>query len=283
MKKYFYLSVITLLISNLGFSQELIQNGDFSLPNDGKSYAKIDSIPNWCTDATTGSENGREFDGDNAVAWAWDEGASIYQVVGLVPSTRTKYAISLDATCYYSWWSDYTTDLYVIFSAFAGTDTTNRAVIDTVKFTVSCLSADWGKYSTKSDTYVLAAGNAHAGEHLAIEIKMFKSTDFGYGSSYTYLHYDNVSVIASDATGITEKQNNSLKLFPVPVFNTLNLTCDKTIENVVFYNITGEKVKRVTCGNKRESVDVSDLPMGVYAVSVKTSDGLVITKRVVKK
>jgi hypothetical protein len=283
MKKFLPFFVLAIIICNSGFSQELIQNGDFSLPSDGKKYSKVDSIPNWYTDATTADENGREFDNGNAVAWAWDEGASIYQVVGDVPSEETTYTVSLDATCTYSWWSDYVTDLYIIFSSFTGTDTTNRTVIDTVKFTVSCQGDDWGTYANLSDNYVLEAGNTHAGEHLVIEIKMFNSADFGYGSSYTYLHYDNVSVIATGESGINEMQSVGLKVFPVPVANTINLSCDIQIESVRFLTVTGVEAKNIVCENKNAVVDITDLSQGVYIVIVKTCNDLFITKKVVKE
>jgi hypothetical protein len=87
MKKRLLLIVSAWIIGTMGFGQELIQNGDFELPDDGRKYNLVDSIPNWFTDDTA-ANNGRDFLEENAIGWHWDGGKSIYQVVGTVPATE---------------------------------------------------------------------------------------------------------------------------------------------------------------------------------------------------
>jgi hypothetical protein len=283
MKKHVFLVMVALSLSYFSFGQELIKNGDFSLPDNGKEYQRIDSIPNWCTDAVTGEENGRAINDDGAVvAWAWDEGASIYQVVGDVPSIQTTYTISFDVASFYSWWSDYVTDLYVIFSAFTGNDTTTRVTIDTVKFTASCLQADWFIFNNKTGTFVLEAGNAHAGEHLAIEIKMYNSLLFGYDHSYTYLWYDNVSVIAESVSGIPEKQNSALKVYPVPASDVIHVSNDGLIETITLVDVAGKEVVRETVNRKEVSLNIDHLDSGVYFMNILTNDKTITRKVIIE-
>jgi hypothetical protein len=282
MKKHLFFLMIAVSFSYFGFGQELIQNGDFSLPDNSTEYQRIDSIPYWCTDALTAEENGRAIHEGNAVCWAWDEGASIYQAVGEVPSVQTSYTVSFDVSCFYTWWSDYVTDLYVIFSAFTGTDTTSRVTIDTVKFTLDCKQADWFQFTNKTDVYVLEADNAHAGEHLAIEIKMYNSLEFGYGSSYTYLWYDNVSVIQESVSGYTETQNTGLKMYPVPASDMIYISNNGRIETIALVDVTGKEVIRETVNREEAALDIRSVDSGVYFMRVCMKDKTVTHKVIVE-
>ncbi|OFX36522.1 MAG: hypothetical protein A2W97_11985 [Bacteroidetes bacterium GWE2_40_63] len=279
MKKLLFSLTCVVAFSYFSVGQELIQNGNFSLPDNGTKYLKIDSIPNWCTDATTADENGREFVENNGVAWIWDESKSIYQVIGTVPSTETSYAIGFDITCTYTWWADYITDYYIIFSTFTGTDTTNRAVLDSVKFTYNCASANWSVFAHQTGTYVIQTGNAHAGENLVAEIKIFNSADFGYGSSYTYLQLDNVSIIKS-GTGVAENQFSDLKVFPVPAKNVMTVSNNQFIEKVTLFDITGKEIKKEWINKSEANLNIETIPSGVYFLNI-LSNGQSVTRKVV--
>jgi hypothetical protein len=274
MKKHLFFLMIAVSLSYFSFGQELIQNGDFSLPDNATEYQRIDSIPNWCTDALTADENGRAIHEGNAVCWAWDEGASVYQVVGEVPSVQTNYTISFDVSCFYTWWGDYVTDLYVIFSTFTGTDTTSRVTIDTVKFTYDCKQADWFQFANKSNVYVLEAGNAHAGENLAIEIKMY--------NSYTYLWYDNVSVIQESVSGIPEKQSAALKVYPVPATDVIHISNEALIEAITLFDVAGKEVLRETVNRKDATLNINHIDRGVYFMNVRLKDKTITQKVVVE-
>jgi len=279
MRKQFILSTGVLLTSVLTFGQELIQNGDFSLPNDGKNYERIDSIPGWLTDDVTKENDGRTFVTDNAVAWHWDGAGSIYQVIGTVPSTSTRYDVSFDVTCWYSYWSgNYISDLYAIFSTFNGTDTSLRVPLDTITFTVSCIAKDYMKWSTKTGQYVLTAGNAHAGEHLVFEIEIYDSRDFGYGESATYFYYDNVSVFKSDATAVSSLNDDLLKIVFTP--GMLRITGKNTITSTVIYDITGRRILKIDPNSSEINLNVSNLNHGVYIICSEMN-GRIFSKKMV--
>jgi len=282
MKKHVFFLMIAVSLSYFSYGQELIQNGDFSLPDNSTKYERIDSIPYWCTDALTAEENGRTFTEENAVCWAWDEGASVYQVVGEVPSVHTTYTINFDVSCFYTWWSDYVTDLYVIFSSFTGTDTTERVTIDTVKFTHDCKQDNWFQFSNLTDAYVIEAGNAHAGEHLAIEIKMYNSLLFGFDHSYTYLWYDNISVIQESVSGIPEKQNATLNVYPVPATDVIHISNDEMIENITLFDIAGKEVLRENVNKKDFSLNFKHIESGVYFMNLRLKDKTLTHKVIVE-
>lgn len=177
-------------------STELIANGDFALPNNTTEYSPISEIPEWLTDDAE-DNSGRGFDDGDAMGWQWDGTSGIYQLVGTVPSTATQYDVSFDVACSYSYWAgaDFNIDVYVIFSAYSGTDPTTRVPIDSITFISA--TDPYMAWVHKTGEYVLPAGNTHAGKNLVIELEIFNSVEWGYDESWTYLNYDNVSVLQS--------------------------------------------------------------------------------------
>ncbi len=266
MKKLLLFIVCAWITGTMSFGQELIQNGDFALPDDGKTYGDMDSIPGWHRDDTAGVA-GREVLEDNGVAWQWDGTSSIYQVAGTVPSVETQYDISLDATCFYSYWSgDYITDAYVILSAFAGEDTLARVPIDTFTFQVSCIGDEYLQWVTKTGVIELDADNEHAGENLVVEIDIFNSRDFGYDESWTYLYFDNVSVVMSQASSVKDLNSRDIKLVTTP--GMIRILGDKDIESAVIYDISGKRVMETRPNTSHVTMNVGHLNRGIYIVSV---------------
>src|SRR4030042_1938389 len=268
MKKQLLLLAGACFIGTMAFGQELIQNGDFELPDDGKKYSRIDSIPGWLTDDAGADANGREFVATNGVGWHWDGAGGIYQLIGTIPATTTRYDFSFDATCYYSYWSgDYVTDVYVIFSAFAGEDPSLRVSLDTVKYTVSCIGTDYNKWVTKTAVYEVQAGNEHAGENLVFEIEIYDSKEFGYDESWTYLHYDNVSVYKIDATSVNRIKEDRINVVSAP--GMIRIAGENTIESATIYDLTGRRVMEVNPNSDDVILRTGHLNHGIYIVSVK--------------
>lgn len=178
-------------------STNLIANGGFELPLDAAEYSPVSLIPEWLIDDNSSDNSGRAFEGTNAIAWQWDGTSGIYQVVGTVPSTATQYDVSFDVACSYSYWAgpDFNIDVYFIFSAFSGTDPTTRVPIDTLTFVAA--TDPYMTWARKTGEWVLPAGSAHAGKNMVVELEIFNSVEWGYDESWTYLNYDNVSVLQS--------------------------------------------------------------------------------------
>jgi len=279
MKKHLLFLVSAWIIGTMGFGQELIENGDFELPDNDVAFQRIDSIPGWLTDDTAGGVTGREDLEGNAVGWQWDGTGSIYQVVGIVPSVETQYDISFDATCFYSYWSgDYVTDVYAILSAFPGEDTLARVPIDTITFTVSCIGGDWNQWVNKTGVFELEAGNVHAGENLVFEIDMFNSRDFGYDESWTYLYYDDVSVYLTQATAVKDLKNNNIKV--ISTHEMIRISGEKPIESAMIFDITGKRIMEVRPNSSQITLNVGHLKRGIYLITL-FSNGERLTRKVV--
>ena len=74
--------------------------------------------------------------------------------------------------------------------------------------------------------------------------------------------------------------NNSLKIFPNPVTDELNIRIPnmETINNVIIYNLMGQKIIE----KNTQTISVSELSTGVYTISVETSEGI-FHKKFIKK
>lgn len=245
---YFWLDNCSVKESTVAVADDnLVKNGDFSLPNDSVEHKNLNNIPNWKTDTQSEDYNGRSNVNTGprtgeAVAWLWDETPGVYQVIDTVPSTATKYAVNFELSCFYSWWSDYKSDFFVIFSSFSGNDATTRVPIDTIKYVYDCKSSDWYHFSAMEGSITIAPGNPHAGEKLVVEFVPYNSTGFGYGSSYTYFWLDNVVVKSSPAiiNGIERKPVSNIQ---IKAFNhTITIDGAHQIDNVSLYNLMGQKI-----------------------------------------
>lgn len=79
--------------------------------------------------------------------------------------------------------------------------------------------------------------------------------------------------------------NELFNVYPNPASSTINIeSYDKTINNfsVSINNIFGTKFKQVICYNHFITMDISDLPQGVYTLSIKYKDITSIEKLVIQ-
>ena len=254
--------------------QNLLQNGDFSLPADSVEHKNLNNIPNWKTDTQSEDFNGRSNVNTGpkkkeAVAWLWDETPGIYQVIGNVPSVATKYDVSFDLSCFYSWWSDYKSDFFVIFSSYTGDDATKRVPLDSIKINFDCAGSKWFNFINEKGSWTLASGSKHAGEHLVVEFKPFNSKDFGYGSSYTYFWLDNAVVKSSIVTEVAEsKVTNNIKI--IAFDHQIRIVGANEIKSVSVFDLMGRKILSIKPNSS--VIQVSQLS-GFYIVVVDSDAG----------
>jgi pectate lyase len=95
--------------------------------------------------------------------------------------------------------------------------------------------------------------------------------------STTNLYYMKV---AYDTAGVHNVKDVQVKLYPNPVFNTLQLTSMLNVEKVEIYTILGVKV--LTVKGTTESIDMGHLSRGSYVVKMFTNKGT-LDKIIIKK
>jgi hypothetical protein len=92
----------------------------------------------------------------------------------------------------------------------------------------------------------------------------------------------------------TEKSTSSIKepltditltIYPNPVKDQINIETGNTyIENISLFNIAGQEVKRFTIQSEDNviSLDINELPQGVYILVIKT-ENIMLTQKVIKQ
>ena len=76
--------------------------------------------------------------------------------------------------------------------------------------------------------------------------------------------------------------DNTIKLYPNPAENTLNIESQEIIKEIEFYDALGKKVKTITLNKKEATIDISSLSKGNYILNLITDKGTIKKKLVVK-
>ena len=109
------------------------------------------------------------------------------------------------------------------------------------------------------------------------------------GGFRNYFNYASSGLVGIRGNAILSNQNfeifnkNDISLFPNPVDNVLNfLTSDSiSVSQIIIYDLMGKQINN--CINiTNNSIDINNLPRGIYLVKIITSNNDVITKKIMK-
>lgn len=92
------------------------------------------------------------------------------------------------------------------------------------------------------------------------------------------------SGISNTVNGISAinsySDNNSVRIYPNPAHNTLNIEADN-LKEVTLYSAIGTMIQKTTCTGKTSSMNVSGLSRGIYFVKITDYEGNITTRKVV--
>lgn len=97
---------------------------------------------------------------------------------------------------------------------------------------------------------------------------------FGYG-----LFFDAKNGVT---IGVEENNFDTLKIFPNPAKDILNLASNQPVDSVSIYSLLGQKVMETTLEDAQATLNISDLNPGVYMLNV-TIDGQVANYKIIKQ
>jgi flagellar hook assembly protein FlgD len=87
----------------------------------------------------------------------------------------------------------------------------------------------------------------------------------------------------STATSVTPLSNNRvITLYPNPATDQVKIQSNERVENISIYNTQGALVKRGKETKQANSIDLSDLPNGMYIAKIKTVQSVVTKKLIIK-
>lgn len=121
-----------------------------------------------------------------------------------------------------------------------------------------------------------------AGSQTRNDIAQFILTsNLGMGGAPVYV--DNIYLYrAATALGTTNFETSSVKMYPNPVNNILNIEANSAIQKVTVYNLLGQEVMTASPKTNATTLQTSSLQKGVYMVTTEI-DGKISTSKVVKE
>jgi len=87
----------------------------------------------------------------------------------------------------------------------------------------------------------------------------------------------------TSSTGIPEEPESIVKVYPNPFNQVINIEHADKVNRIIIYNIIGNVVMDKIVPSSPKHVIETNLPLGVYVVTLITNDGQRITKRMVKR
>lgn len=267
MKKITFL--FTLLITSIGFGQNLIVNGGFEdgvlSPWDTFSYSSA---------VVTGHETMTPRTG-SYFATRGLYSAALIQEFTVTPGTT--YTVDF----YYGYNSTGTYANPGMFKIRNRTGDTNGAFMDLTPVVpdnganagnVQNYGATWQAphhtWKQGSFTFVAAAG-------------MTKARFQWWNDSNAMAYLDDVS-ITEESLSLEDLEKFKFKIYPNPVKDVLNLSTSGTIENIEIYNVVGQLVDKRELNTTNAHINISNLNSGIYFVKAKI-DNNEGTYRIIKE
>lgn len=93
------------------------------------------------------------------------------------------------------------------------------------------------------------------------------------------LSFDNFEIRQSGNLGIGDFEKQAVTLYPNPATDVINIQAQADIDSVKVYNSLGQQVLTANT----ETINVSNLPGGIYIVEVQFADKTVTTQKIIKK
>lgn len=94
---------------------------------------------------------------------------------------------------------------------------------------------------------------------------------------------DDIILSYQNSDDINEQEQNNVSIYPNPVTKLINikLTDHSRVERLILYTISGQKAKETLATSNDISLQVEDLPSGVYMLQINMNNGNTSTKKIV--
>ncbi len=107
--------------------------------------------------------------------------------------------------------------------------------------------------------------------------------DFLARTVETINYFDNISFSNGVISSLgSNKSDNSVRCYPNPMNNTLNVSSSTEINQVIVRNMLGQTIKTINVNQLEKSIDLSTVSTGNYFVTVKLANGQLSTQKFVK-
>jgi hypothetical protein len=247
---------LTLLISSIGFSQNLVVNGDF------QTGAIGDPVESWggyknriAVDDITTSNVGQIENGDGSLFYLID-----------VTSGET-----YDVSFKYRWLSSGGASNAVLIARVKDELGAGKPNLD---FTDN---SNGFTFSTNLDEWFDASFSVTIPDGVTkIRLLFFKA------NGNKPVNLDDVSFTKSSTASLENLQQFNFSAYPNPVNNSLNISASENVEKVEIFNLLGQKVINVLPNSSKTQIDVTTLNSGIYMLRA-TINGKKGTSKFIKQ
>jgi len=101
-------------------------------------------------------------------------------------------------------------------------------------------------------------------------------------SNLGVVYFDNVYIYKGTALSTEKFSTSSVKMYPNPVKNSLNIEANASINKVSIYNVLGQEVMSSTPNSNSTTLQTGSLQKGVYMVRTDI-DGSITTSKMIKE
>jgi|TARA_B110000908_G_C10070504_1_gene364860 hypothetical protein len=250
---------ITLLISAVGISQNLIQDGTFDTQT-----GVINSTSSPWAGFTAQVLPSTHADDPNT-ANANNGEASIYQVVTVVPGETYKFLFD------YKWIG---TGNYVMTVRVKDDLAAGRPNLDLIGGT----SSNGFTLGTTPNTWVRGATFSLLAPAGVTQVRLL----FYKTGNNRPVRLDNISMVKDATASVEDFAKFNFSHYPNPTTNELNISASKNIEKIEIFNLIGQKVISSLPNINKTKVNVSSLNTGIYIMKA-TIDGVTDSFKFIKE
>lgn len=275
MKKITFM--IALLTVSLGFSQNLIVNGDFETGSLTAGWST-----SYGTDVVTaadvegaGTTHGGTYAGR---AKNWGDGAtSFLQAFDVNPGDT--YTVNFWFT-----FNSFIPSTNAVIRNFTGDVAANPNLV------LTPIVPDNGRNAANEVNYGCSIANQDP-SYAWKEAKFTFTVPEGitkvrfqyYNGNVGYFKYiDDLTVVKNSTASVEDLKKFNFSAYPNPASNNLTISASKNIENVEIFNLIGQKVMGLTPNTNNKRIDVSSLNTGVYVLKA-TIEGIKGSYKFVKQ
>lgn len=108
---------------------------------------------------------------------------------------------------------------------------------------------------------------------------IYEEGEFDACTNAYYGQVEDYTLNIQESLNVGHFTKNNLKIYPNPTSDILNIQTDLAIESISVYNQLGQLVKN----QKQQSIDLTNVPNGLYILQIKLEDGQTATQKIIKK
>jgi hypothetical protein len=141
------------------------------------------------------------------------------------------------------------------------------------------------------DTIVIRGGEdgqqwMTIGNFLSDSLSQITFVDSGFAQNYdrSYYYIDDVSVIALDSVpdGVSEMETIHLSVYPNPSSQFVQIHTRSFMHMLRLLDIRGREVMVREVGGRKHTLELGDIPSGMYFLEVTDNEGRMATERIIK-